>query len=146
MSQERVTSSREASKVSVIVVVLAAIAIGLIVDLTQGARSGAIPPPFGSAQAGFDTPGGYHVILSTLGIVLLFALVVVYGRTYGRTHGIFPLGLIVVFSSLLLQESVSSPLFAQLFENTPLTASFPVLVADTFRDVAYIVFLYISLE
>jgi hypothetical protein len=41
---------------------------------------------------------------------------------------------------------VSSPLFAQFFEHTPLVAGAAGPVADTFRIIAYIVFLWISLQ
>jgi hypothetical protein len=127
-------------------IVLVGIAIGVAADLAQGTQNGNAPPPFGPSQPGFNTVGAYHVILSTLGIVLLLALLTVYARTYRQTHGLFPLGLIVVFSSLLFQEVVSSPLFAQFFEHTPLVAGAAGPVADTFRIIAYIVFLWISLQ
>jgi hypothetical protein len=140
------SSSRVSTKVLVPTIVLVGIVLGLIADLAQGAQSGAMPPPFGPSHPGFDALGAYHTILSALGIVLLLALLTVYGRTYRQTHGTFPLGLIVVFSSLLFQEVVSSPLFSEFFENTPLMAGFAGPVADTFRVIAYIVFLYISLE
>jgi hypothetical protein len=128
------------------VIVLVGIAIGLIADFVQGAQIGVMPPPFGRSEASFNTIGALHVILSTLGIVLVVTLLVVYARTYRQTRGRFPLGLLAIFSALLFQELVSSPLLSHYLQNTALSSGSVGPVADTFRIVAYIIFLYISLE
>src|ERR1017187_5708105 len=103
-------------------------------------------PPFGPPSSGFNLTGAYHIILSTLGIVLLISLIVVYARTYRQTRGRFSLGLLVIFSSFLFQEIFSSPLLSHLLEHTPFAVGFAGPIADTFRIIAYAIFLYISLE
>ncbi len=45
----------------------------------------------------------FHIILSTVGMALLVALIVVYARTYVQTKANFILGLLVVLFALLLQ-------------------------------------------
>jgi hypothetical protein len=88
----------------------------------------------------------FHIILSTIGMALLVALILVYARTYQQTKANFILGLLVMLFALLLQALLTYPLLLEL-ELTPRFA-FAVFspVADFFTIVAYAVFLYLSLE
>jgi len=86
-----------------------------------------------------------HVILTTVGVALLFALVVIYLRVYLETKGHFALGLVVVLVALLVQAILSYPLILGTGPVilVPGTLS---LVADLFTVAAYTVFMYLSLE
>ncbi len=126
--------------------------------LFLGALIGAISYYFASQSADFprfgrlgETPGAdayleFHIILSTVGMALLIALILVYARTYRQTRANFILGLLVVLFALLLQSLLTYPLLLEL-ELTPRFA-FAVFspVADIFTIIAYAVFLYLSLE
>ena len=60
----------------------------------------------------------FHIILSTIGMALLVALILVYARTYQQTKANFILGLLVVLFALLLQSLLTYPLLLEL-EFTP---------------------------
>jgi len=87
-----------------------------------------------------------HIILSTIGIALLVALIVVYARTYMQTRANFILGLLVVLFALLLQSVLTYPVLLEL----EVAQGFAIVVfspvADVFTIIAYTVFLYLSLE
>ena len=110
------------------------------------AREFAYFPPFQGELIGFETYLAFHIILSTVGISLLVALVVVYGRTYAQTKANFALGLLFVLVALLFQQVLTYPLFSGFVEGTRLELGFSSPVADMFTIVAYAVFLYLSLE
>jgi hypothetical protein len=108
--------------------------------------------PPGSTGPGFNVFVSYlafHVILSTVSIVLLFALIGVYARTYARTRANFIFGLLVVLVALLVQNLVTYPLLNPFINVQPLEFSsfgFSSPFADVFTIIAYTVFLYLSLE
>jgi hypothetical protein len=108
---------------------------------SQFPRFGGPGEPYGA-----DVSLEFHIILSTIGMALLVALIVVYARTYQQTKANFILGLLVVLFALLLQSLLTNPLLLEL-ELTPRFA-FAVFspVADVFTIIAYAVFLYLSLE
>lgn len=128
------------------------------VAIFLGAVIGAISYYVASQSADFPRFGGvgeapgadayleFHIILSTVGMALLVALILVYARTYRQTRANFILGLLVVLFALLLQAVLTYPLLLEL-ELTPRFA-FAVFspVADIFTIIAYAVFLYLSLE
>lgn len=87
-----------------------------------------------------------HVLVTTVEIVLLAALLVVYIRIYADTRANFSLGLIVVLSALLLNTLFSYPLLLGLVGPVSVRSGDFVIFADIFIIVAYTVFLYLSLE
>jgi hypothetical protein len=86
----------------------------------------------------------FHIILSTVGMALLVALIVVYARTYLQTKANFILGLLVVLFALLLQSLLTYPVLLELETGFAIEVFSPV--ADVFTILAYTVFLYLSLE
>ncbi len=110
------------------------------------------PPQFGGfpeqqAIMAFETLLAVHIILSTVGIALLVALVVVYAQTYRATRANFVLGLMVVLLALLFQNILSYPVFYPFINITALRAiNYSSPIADAFMVIAYTVFLYLSLE
>lgn len=88
----------------------------------------------------------FHIILSTIGISLLVALVVVYLRMYRETKANFVLGLLVMLFALLLHSILTSPVFEDFMVRLPLRADLSSPIADVFTVVAYGIFLYLSLE
>ncbi len=88
----------------------------------------------------------FHIILSTIGMALIVALLVVYARTYVQTKANFILGLLVVLFALLLQAVLTYPVLLELeVAPRPAIEVFSP-VADVFTIIAYTVFLYLSLE
>lgn len=88
----------------------------------------------------------FHIILSTIGMALLIALIVVYARTYLQTKANFILGLLVVLFALLLQALLTYPLLLELELPPGYVIAVYSPVADIFTIIAYTVFLYLSLE
>ena len=88
----------------------------------------------------------YHVVLSTVSLVLLLALIVVYSRSYIHTRANFMLGLLVVLFALLLEGMLRSPLLHLYLTGTVEIDAFYSPVSDVFTIIAYSVFLYLSLE
>ncbi len=138
---------RRSIKLIVPIVILAGGFVGLLAALN-------LQIEFPTNNIGFPIPGQmfgpyeylqYHVVLSTIGLALLFTLIVVYSNTYVKTRGNFVLGILVVLFALLLQGILEYPLL-HLFLNGAVTGSFYSPVSDVFTIVAYSVFLYLSLE
>jgi hypothetical protein len=86
------------------------------------------------------------MLLSSVGIALLAALLIVYVRTYRQTGANFVMGLVFVLLALLVQSAVSSPMLIGVFGHPlgPLASFF--LVADVFKSAAFALFLYLSLQ
>lgn len=102
-------------------------------------------PPFGRPFAVYVYLG-LHIILSTIGMALLVALIIVYARTYVQTKANFILGLLVVLFALLLQSLLTYPVLLEIeVAPRPAIEVFSP-VADFFTILAYTVFLYLSLE
>jgi hypothetical protein len=87
-----------------------------------------------------------HVILTTIEVVLLLALIVVYLRFYSQTRANFALGLVFVLVALFLNSFFSHPFLESLVGPVPFGLGFYVPFADIFTIAAYTVFLYLSLE
>ncbi len=86
-----------------------------------------------------------HVVLSTIELVLLGSLVVVYVKVYADTRANFSLGLIVVLLALTVHSFLSYPLVVnQTYLILYGSLFFPY--TDLLTIVAYAVFLYLSLE
>ncbi len=134
------------NKLWVPIVILIGIIVGTLSYLV--ARSAENFPRFDRFGRFFgpDTYLEFHIILSTVGIALLVALIVVYAKTYTQTRANFIFGLLVVLFALLLQAILTYPLILE-FE---FVTGFAILVfspiADIFTILAYAVFLYLSLE
>ena len=106
--------------------------------------SGLPPSPF--VRPFEDVFLEFHIILSTIGMALLVALIVVYARTYLQTKANFILGLLVVLFALLLQALLTYPVLLEIeIAPRPAIEVFSP-VADFFTILAYTVFLYLSLE
>ena len=88
----------------------------------------------------------FHVILSTVALVLLIALLFVYLRIYSETRARFALGLGIVLGALLLHGIFTYPLLL------PTPRDFWIIPGPFFDSgdilmiIAYTVFLYLSLE
>lgn len=87
-----------------------------------------------------------HVFVTTIEIVLLVALLVVYVKIYADTKANFSLGLVVVLAALLLNTLFSYPLLLGLVGPVSVRPGDFIIFADVFMIVAYTVFLYLSLE
>ncbi len=129
--------------------------IVLIVGILAGVILAALPLPTTTGTSpgrgpgwhlALSTPSDYGVILSTVGIVLLVALLVVYSRIYADTKANFALGLVIVLLALLLQSVLTSPLVFTAFGQTSDGLGTFLAFADLFKIVAFTVFLYLSLE
>ena len=93
-----------------------------------------------------ETFRGTHIVLSTIAIGLLFALVIVYARTYLSTRANFTLGIWIVLLALLLRFVFTYPILLNFAEGLPLLQNFLSPVSDAFTVIAFSLFLYLSLE
>ncbi|MHB8568252.1 MAG: hypothetical protein ACYC7D_07265 [Nitrososphaerales archaeon] len=145
MSQGEPKAKKNFGIIFVPLVLVIGATIGILVYLVEVADSEYLMQ-FPFEPAGFRTFQEMHIILSTIGIALLIALIVVYARTYIATKANFILGLLVVLFALLLQSILT---FQPLMDYEAPGLNHPVLsspIADVFMIVAYAVFLYLSLE
>jgi len=88
----------------------------------------------------------FHIVLTTISIVLLVSLVVVYIRVYLETKANFSLGLVLVLFALLVQALLSYPLVIGFIGTVYLGPGLSSQFADVFTVCAYAIFLYLSLE
>jgi len=105
--------------------------------------------PFRGHNFLYEALRAFHIILSTVGIVLIIALIAVYMRSYIQTKANFMLGLLIVLFALLLQSLLTYPVFLNFMGPGPtglFPSNFSSPIADVFMIVAYAVFLYLSLE
>lgn len=122
----------------------------ILIALFAGILLALIPRPDrpgpGPGPGAFQTFDDLVVILSTIGMALLAALLVVYAKTYADTRAWSALGLFFVLVALLFEAALSSPLLIGAFGH-PLGGLGPfLLVSSAFRTVALAVFLYLSLQ
>jgi len=87
-----------------------------------------------------------HTVLSTMSIVLLVALTIIYLNVYAQTGARFALGITVVLFALLIQSFFQYPLILSQQAPFPTGQGFFLSYADFFTIAAYTVFLYLSLE
>ena len=125
--------------------------IGVLAGVALSAAPLPVRMPAGSGHGpgwGFqlETATDYDVILSTVGIALLVALLVLYGKVYGETRARFILGLVVVLLAFLLESVLSSPLIYGSFGEATGDLGTFLALADVFKLVALTVFLYLGLE
>jgi hypothetical protein len=138
------------SKVWVPVVLVIAVLLGLVLAET-------IPSP-PVCPAGYYCPPEYffllsvrgalilHVILSTIEIVLLVSLVMVYLKVYADTRANFSLGLIIVLGALSVHSFLSYPLVVNEIGPVLYGSGLFFPYTDLLTIIAYSVFLYLSLE
>lgn len=125
--------------------------IGVLAGILLSAAPLPVRTPSGSGHGSgwglqLQTATDYDVILSTVGIVLVIALLVVYGMVYAETKAGFILGLVVVLLAFLFESVLSSPLVYSSTGGTTGDIGTYLAVADIFKIVALTVFLYLSLE
>jgi hypothetical protein len=144
-SDDQKKSGRTLGKLWVPIVLVIGTAIGAI-SYKLATEVSAFPhfppgPPVGS-----DVYLEFHIILTTIGMALLVALIVVYARTYLQTKANFILGLLVFLFALLLQSILTYPVLIAFELPKGLAVEVFSPVADVFSIIAYTVFLYLSLE
>ncbi len=131
----------------VLIVLLVGVLAGLVLAALPIPTTATTSPGRGPGlHLQLSTASDYDVVLSTVGVVLLIALLVVYARVYGDTRANFALGLIVVLLALLFQSVLTSPLVFGAFGQTAGGLGTFLALADLFKVVAFVVFLYLSLE
>lgn len=140
------TEKKGASGAKVWVPVVLAMGILAGILLSALPTSQTLPPGHGHGWGlRFATPEDVDVILSTVGIALLVALLVVYLRIHRETKANFALGLAVVFLALLVESILTSPLVYGAFGQTSDGLGTFLLLADVFKIAAFTVLLYLSL-
>jgi hypothetical protein len=87
-----------------------------------------------------------HVVLTTIEMVLLFALVIVYIKVYSVTRANFSMGILIVLFALLFHSVLSYPLTVNDIGPVLLGSGALFPYPDLFTILAYAVFLYLSLE
>jgi len=120
--------------------------IGLLLGL---AASYLTPNPFGFWRflpPDFQEAFVLHTILSTMSVVLLVALAVIYLKVYADTGARFALGITVVLVALLIQSLFQYPLILNQVGPFPKGQGPFLSYADFFTIAAYTLFLYLSLE
>jgi hypothetical protein len=98
-----------------------------------------LPPDFQEAFV-------LHTVLSTMSVVLLVALAVIYLKVYADTGARFALGITVVLVALLIQSVFQYPLILSQEGPFPNGQGPFLSYADFFTIAAYTLFLYLSLE
>lgn len=140
--QQSETSRRVSPATWTLVVIAVGIVLGVLLALIpRPDRLGPAPRP-----GMFQTLDDIDVILSTIGILLLLALLAVYAKTYSDTGARSALGLIFVLSAFLFEAVLSSPVLFGAFGHALGELGPFVLVADGFRVSALVAFLYLSLQ
>jgi hypothetical protein len=128
----------------VLLVLVAGLAIGVVFSSLPDPSVG--PRPGHGWGFRFETAEDVDVILSTVGLALLVALLVVYAKTYSQTGARFALGLTVVLFALLLESLLTSPILYTAFGTSAASLGPFLLFADVFKVAAFSVFLYLSLQ
>ena len=135
-----------------IVVIIGGLVGALVYQATYSERYIFYRFRFGTTDFEYQMLRAFHIILSTVGIALIIALIIVYARTYIQTKANFIFGLLVVLFALLLQALLTYQVFlnflgpGSISEVGEIASNFSSLVADIFMIVAYAAFLYLSLE
>ena len=133
-----------------LVVVAIGAGVGLLLALLgPGPTGDPFFPPGGGPRPGerhFFSFEGIDTVISTTGVALLTALLIVQWRAYKETKAKFALGIVVVLAALLLQALLSSPAIFGVFGHTFGPLGPFLLVADVFKLVAFSVFLDLSLQ
>ncbi len=146
-AEQRSEKGTHISKVWVPVILILAVLLGLVLAET-------IPSP---PACDFCPPEYFfllsvhgalmlHVILSTIEIVLLVSLVVVYIKVYADTRANFSLGLIIVLGALSVHSFLSYPLVVNDVWSILYGSGLFFPYTDLLTIIAYSVFLYLSIE
>jgi hypothetical protein len=133
------------SKIWVVVVLAFGILLGALLALSIPQA----PLRFG--------PGGFfllsvtralqvHVILTTIEMVLLFSIVIVYTKIFSETRANFSMGILIVLFALLVHSVLSYPLTVNQIGPVLLGSGAFFPYPDLFTIIAYTIFLYLSLE
>lgn len=96
------------------------------------------PPPVAVTQA--------VVLFSTLSVVLVAALLVVYGRIYRATGAPYVLGLLVVLGAVLCGTVLNSPILFTAFHLGPGNLGRFLALSDLLLSAGLAIFLYLSLQ
>jgi hypothetical protein len=147
MNEPAEKQKKGSSRIWVPVILLVGILLGALTSLASPATE---EPRFERFPGYFAfTPGGvlqFHVLVTTIEIVLLVALLGVYIKVYVDTKASFSLGLVIVLGALLLNTLFSYPLLLGMVGPVPVGPGEFLPFADIFIIIAYTVFLYLSLE
>ncbi len=136
---------RRTSKLWVVVVLAFGIVGGLLLALSIRMETSEFGPArflFLSVERALEL----HVVLTTIEMVLLFSLVVVYLKIYSETKANFSMGLLIVLFALLIHSILSFPLTVNQVGPVLLGSGAFFPYTDLFTIFAYTVFLYLSLE
>ncbi len=141
-------SNRNFGKASawVLLVIGIGLIVGLVLALTLPGPPAGPPGPGGGGPIPPRPLDGAMLVLSTVGIALLAALLVVYARTYRTTRAPFVLGLWVFLLALLAENVLSSPLLFTAFGVGPGGLGRFLTFGQALMCVALSIFLYLSLE
>lgn len=147
MSEPVAEHEKRSSRIWVPVILLVGVLLGAISSLVSPATEESRFEHFPGFFAFTPQPVlQFHVLVTTIELVLLVSLLVVYIRVYADTKASFSLGLVVVLGALLLHTLFSYPLLLGLVGPVPVGPGEFLPFADIFMIVAYSVFLYLSLE
>jgi hypothetical protein len=103
-----------------------------------GGPPGPPPPSMAATRA--------NVLLSSLAMVLLIALLVVYARIYRMTRAPYVLGLLVVLGALFCETALISPLLFTAFGLGPGNLGRFLALSDLLLSAGLAIFLYLSLQ
>ncbi len=146
-NQESPSSNRRGSKIWVPVVLLVSIALGWLSTLAtltpEEPRGEHFPGPFSFTP---DPLLQFHTFLTTVEIILLLSLLIVYLKVYMDSGARFSLGLVFVLSALLLESILTYPLVVGMEGPVSVGAGNLLWFADILEIAAYTAFLYLSLE
>jgi hypothetical protein len=115
-----------------------ALAIHVPMNPPPSGPPGPPPPPASATQL--------NVVLSTLSVVLVGALLIVYGRIYRSTRAPYVLGLLVFLGALLAGVVLNSPLLFAAFQLGPGNLGRFLAWSDLLMSVGLAIFLYLSLQ
>ena len=135
------------SKVWVIVVLAFGVLLGAFLAVTIPAAT--LPPAEGFDRFFMLTVARalqVHLVLTTLEMVLLFSLVVVYLKIYLDTRANFSMGILIVLFALLIHSILSYPVTVEQVGPVLLGSGAFFPYPDILTIIAYAIFLYLSLE
>jgi len=135
------------SKIWVLVVLAFGLLLGAFFAVTIPAAT--LPPAEGFGRFFMLTVQRalqLHLILTTLEIVLLLSLVGIYLKTYLDTRANFSMGLLIVLFALLIHGVLSFPVAVNQIAPVLLGSGAFFPYPDILTIIAYVIFLYLSLE
>lgn len=147
MSEPVAERGKRSSRIWVPIILLFGVLLGVLSSLvspaTEEPRFEHFPGPFSFTP---EPVLQFHVLVTTIELVLLVSLLVVYIRVYADTKANFSLGLVVVLGALFLHTLFSYPLLLGMVGPVSVGPGDFLPFADIFMIFAYTVFLYLSLE